>query len=174
MILYFDVFNTNNEIISDSYKLNLIYNDVGAEVKANFVVKGEDNIDIGCGNAFANPDADANEGAGGNQPEKVLDVLDTFGYQETTFDKPSYAKYIKEYMRKVLEHLTAKNPKRVDAFKAGAKEMATWIMNNFNDFTFYTPKDYDSDNIIILSYIKGEDLTPTFVYFMDGLKGEKY
>lgn len=172
MILYFDVFNSSNEIISDSYKLNYIYNEVGAEVKSNYVVKGEDNVDIGCGNAFSNPDAEAD--TGGKQPEKVLDVLDTFGYQETTFDAPSYSKYLKGYMKKLLEHITAKNPKRVDAFKAGAKEMATWIMNNFNDFTFYTPKDYDSDNIIILSYIKGEDLSPTFVYFMDGLKGEKY
>lgn len=49
--------------------------------------------------------------------------------------------------------------------------MVKWIIANFGEFEFYTPESYDTDNIIILSYYDGEDLTPTFLYFMDGLKG---
>jgi uncharacterized protein with GYD domain len=171
MRLFIDIFS-NDEIISDSFDMKMCYNDVGCKVKSNYIVKGEDKVDIGCGNAFANPDAEE-EAAGGNAVVKVLDVMESFDYQETSFDKASYGAYLKGYMGKVLKHLEEKKPDRVAAFKAGAKEMGTWIMSNFNDFTFYTPKSYDMDNSLILSYIDGEDLSPTFVYFMDGLRGEK-
>ena len=40
-------------------------------------------------------------------------------------------------------------------------------------FISYTPESYDMENTIILSYYKGEDATPTFVYFTDGLKPVK-
>ena len=40
-------------------------------------------------------------------------------------------------------------------------------------FQFYTPKSFDTDNHIMLSYYEGEDLAPTFLYVMDGLKSVK-
>ena len=48
-----------------------------------------------------------------------------------------------------------------------------WAKNNFDDLGFYTPKNYDTDNLIIMSIYKGEDPEPTFLYMMDGLKGVK-
>jgi hypothetical protein len=55
----------------------------------------------------------------------------------------------------------------------GAQEMVKWILSTFDEFSFYTPESYENENIIILSYYKPEALAPTFVYFMDGLKGQK-
>jgi hypothetical protein len=51
--------------------------------------------------------------------------------------------------------------------------MVKWILSTFDEFSFYTPESYDNENIIILSYYKPDALAPTFIYFMDGLRGEK-
>lgn len=76
-------------------------------------------------------------------------------------------------MKKVLEYLGKENPDRVAAFKKGASAMVKFINSNFGEFTFYTPESYDTENSIILSYYKGEDEAPTFLYFMDGLIEKK-
>jgi hypothetical protein len=51
MRIYQDVF-TDEEFISDSYKMEMIHNDVIGEVKSRMVVCKESDVDIGCGNAF--------------------------------------------------------------------------------------------------------------------------
>lgn len=170
MKLYIDIFS-NDEIISDSYNMEMIYENVGCKVKSQYLVKDEKYDVYGAGNAFANPDAKEEEV--NNEVVKVLDVMDSFDYKETVFDKKSYGTYLKAYMGKILEHLTKNKPDRVEAFKVGAKAMGSWIMSNYGDFTFYTPKSYDSENSIILSYFEKDAETPTFVYFLDGLRTEK-
>ena len=167
MEVYSDI-TSGEEIVSSSYKFNYLFNKVGVEIKSSYVMKREDDVDIGCGNAFGGTEEEA-KGDG----EKVLDVIDTFKYNETAFDKKGYTSYIKNYMKKVKAHLEIKNPERVADFIKGAGEMVKWILGQFEEFTFYTPESYDTENAIILSYYKGEDATPTFVYFVDGLKGEK-
>jgi hypothetical protein len=77
-------------------------------------------------------------------------------------------------MKKVKDHLTAKKPERVDAFMKSATDMVKWILANYADFTFYTPESYDMENIIILSYYDGDNQTPTFIFFKDGLVEEKF
>lgn len=74
-------------------------------------------------------------------------------------------------MKSIKTHLEEHNPDRVAAFVKGAGEMVKWILSTFEEFTFYTPESYDTEHTIILSYYKGEDATPTFLYFVDGLKG---
>eukprot|EP01017_Pseudomicrothorax_dubius_P032570 TRINITY_DN4276_c0_g1_i1.p1 TRINITY_DN4276_c0_g1~~TRINITY_DN4276_c0_g1_i1.p1 ORF type:complete len:191 (+),score=68.93 TRINITY_DN4276_c0_g1_i1:128-700(+) len=174
MRIYKDAFS-GDEIISDSYEMKPIFDGVGYEVRAKNLVKGGEKIDIGCGNAF---------GAGGGEEQAeevkdetytVLDLLDTFHYQETTFSKSDYVTYIKGYMKKVKGYLEERNPSRVEPFMKGAQEMVKWIVANFDKFSFYAPESYDQENIIILSYKKEEDHdTPTFLYFADALKMEKY
>lgn len=51
MRIFQDVF-TDEEFISDSYKMEMIHNDVIAEVKSRMVISKEADVDIGCGNAF--------------------------------------------------------------------------------------------------------------------------
>jgi hypothetical protein len=45
MKVWIDLFS-GDEMISDSYKMQLTYNDACLEVKAKFVTKGNDNIKI--------------------------------------------------------------------------------------------------------------------------------
>ena len=51
MKLYVCAFS-GEEIISDSFNLELIFEEAGGEVKSKYIVKKEGEVDIGCGNAF--------------------------------------------------------------------------------------------------------------------------
>jgi len=53
MKIFSDIFS-NEEIVSDSYTIKgeMCFNDAGCKVKSKKIVVGEDNVDIGCGNAF--------------------------------------------------------------------------------------------------------------------------
>jgi len=170
MRLYLDAFS-GEEIISDSFDLVMVFDDAGAEIKSKLIVKKEGDVDIGCGNAFGGNEAE--EEKADDQVEKVIDVVDCFHYKETSFNKADYSTYIKGYMKKVLDYLTKEKPDRVAGFKKGASAMVKFITANYADFTFYTPESYDTENSIILSYYKGEDASPTFLYFMDGLIDKK-
>lgn len=171
MKLYLDIF-TEEEVFSDSYPIVEKYDGVVWEFKSRWVVKGGDiNVDIGCGNAFG---GGGEEEQGGNEEvEKVLDVIDIFGYSETSFDKPSFGSYFKGYMKRILGHLAKENPDRVGAFKTGGQAFFKWVNEHFDDITFYTPKNFDSENAIIMSYYEGEDPAPTFMIVIDGLRGLK-
>ena len=48
-----------------------------------------------------------------------------------------------------------------------------FLKDNFDDLGFYTPKNFDTENSIIISYYKGEDVEPHFYYMLDGLRIEK-
>jgi len=173
MKVYYDVFS-EEEIVSDSYKLEPVFDGVGAETKARWVVKGgATNIDIGCGSEFGGK-AEDDEGVEDTQ-EKILDLLDAFHYVETSFGKEDYTAYIKGYMKKVKAYLEEKNKDRVAPFMKGAQEMVKWIFANFKEFSFYMGEKCDTESIIVLAYYKNpDDEAPTFVYFMDGLKGKVF
>lgn len=168
MLVYTDIFS-HEEIISDSYEMKWVFDNVGVEIESKYITKGEENIDIGCGNAFGGGGDDE----GDAEVEKVLDLIDAFRYQSTSFTKGQFTSYVKGYMKKVKEYLAEKKPERVTPFMTGAKDMVKFILERFDDFEFYTPESYDTDNCIIMAYWKEEALTPTFIYFMDGLKEEK-
>ena len=167
MKLFMDVFS-DEEILSDSYPMKEKYEGVIWEIKSRWIVKGDDNVDIGCGNAFGG--AGEEEQAGGEEVVKVLDIVDTFGYEETSFDKAGFGAYFKGYMKKILEYLGKNKADRVDAFKNGGRDFFKWINANFDDLSFYTPKNYDQENHIMIAYYDGEDIAPTFCFVSDGLK----
>ncbi len=75
-------------------------------------------------------------------------------------------------MKRIKGHLEKSQADRVETFMAGAKDAFKWINANFDEFTFYMPESFDMENSIILSYYEEGAATPTFVFWMDGLKGE--
>ena len=170
MRLYSDIW-TDTEVISDSYPFKEVFEGVAVEVKSRMIVKGDEKVDVGCGNAFGGGGEE--EDMGNAEVEKVIDLVDSFNYQETGFDKAGFVSYFKGYMKKLLTHLKEHKPDRVEIFQKGAKDLFAFLKDNFDDLTIYTPKDYDTDNILIYSYYQGEDLAPTFIYILDGLKSIK-
>lgn len=121
MKLFYDVFRgikEGEELISDGYMIKLEYEGVVGKVQSKMVVKGDVDVDIGCGNEFGGGEQ---EQGGNEHVEKVNDIIDGFQYTEIGHDKNSFGKHFKQYMKKVLAHLTANKPDRVESFKLGAK-----------------------------------------------------
>jgi hypothetical protein len=102
------------------------------EIKSRKVVKGAINVDIGCGTGFGGGDEDEKVE---DSAETVIDLIDNYRYQETSFDKKSYASYIKAYMKKIKVFLDEKKPDRVEGFMKGAQELVKWILEKFDEFT---------------------------------------
>ena len=92
------------------------------------VVKQDAEVDIGCGNAFGGTNEEDGEAGGAAQDNvfKVIDLVDAFGYEETSFDLNGFNSYFRDYMKKLLLWLQANRKDRVDAFKTGAKAFWTW------------------------------------------------
>ena len=89
------------------------------------------NHSLGRGNQFGGGGEDE---AVEDTAEKVIDIVDAFRYTETSYGKADYTTYIKNYMKKIKGELEKSNPERVAPFMAGAKEMVTWIIKNFDNF----------------------------------------
>ena len=64
MKIYSDLFS-REEIVSDSYTIKgeMCFNDAGCKVKTKKVVVGEENFDVGCGNAFGGEDEEEKSNA---------------------------------------------------------------------------------------------------------------
>lgn len=87
--VYVDAFS-GEEIISDSFEINEVFDGVGGEVKSKIVVKGGVKVDIGCGDAFGKgggEEGEEGEGGADDNDEKVNNIVDAFKYSETQFGK---------------------------------------------------------------------------------------
>lgn len=169
---------TGTEVISDSYPMTLLFDGAACEVQSRMVVKGDVNVDVGCGNAFGGKNEEEEEGgATGSAPvEKVNDLVDAFGYEETSFEKADWQKAFKDFVKEILEKRTAngESAEAIAKFKANAGNFVKYISSKFADLTIYTPKDYDCTHSLAYSYWKNEeDEAPVFIYYLDGCKGIK-
>lgn len=124
MKIYTDIFS-GEEILSDGYPITLEYDDVVGKVKTELIVKGDADVDIGCGNAFGG--AGEEDQAGGAPVEKVINVVDNFKLEDAGLDFATFSTYFKPYMKKLLDKLKETKPDRVDAFKAGAQKFFAWV-----------------------------------------------
>jgi hypothetical protein len=176
MRIYQDLF-TDEEFLSDSYKIELIHEEVIGEVQSRMIVKSDVEVDVGCGNAFGGQnedDGDQGGQTGGAPVAKVIDLVDAFQYEETSFDLEGFNSYFKSYMKKLQDWVKANKPDRLEKFKIGALAFFKWAKANFDELSFYTGKSYDMENLIVMSYYKKpEDPAPTFLYVMDGMKSYK-
>lgn len=172
MRIYQNIGDGDVDIISDGYKMTKPegFEGIVTEVVSRMVVKGGENIDIGCGNAFGGKNEDDEEGGAGGQDEveKVNDLIDAFQYAETAMDKDQFKGWLKEYGKKIVEKLPKEDG---DRFKKGFQLFAKKILSSFAEFTFYTPSDYSMEGTIIMSFWRNEeDPAPTFWFLLDGLK----
>ena len=173
MKVYTDIFN-QEQVLSDAYNIEEPEEYQGAVmfVKSNWDNSGSTNIDIGCGDAFGG--ADEEEKVEDEVGERKLNIVAAFNLQETNFSKKDYQSLLKVYMPKLKKHLEDNKPDRVQPCVAGLGAFIKWFMPQFADFAFWTGPNYDTEGMIILSYYKGEDETPTFIYFTDGFEAMKY
>ena len=170
MIVYADIFS-GDELFTDSF--NPKVEGCMYVVEGKFIVKKEEDFGIAC-----NADEDAEEGATGEageaNAEKVIDVVDNAQLVEQAFTKNEYMACIKGYMKKMADHLSKNAPEKLDAFKVDATNFVKKVIGSFKDAAFYSGQSCDTENGMIVVAIYHDGITPTFYFFKDGLKEEKY
>jgi hypothetical protein len=81
--VFFDVI-TGDEMVSDSYDSEVIFNETCLEVQGCLRTKKGEHFELG-----GDDDADDTEGA------TVIDIVDSFNLKETSYDKKTFNAYIK-------------------------------------------------------------------------------
>ena len=179
MKVYSDIF-TNDELMSDSYPQLAPFEDealgcVGFEVKSRFITKKDEDYGIS-----ANQDENGEEGGipSSNNAENVIDIVDKFSLQEQYVDKKAFMVYIKKYFKNICDHLEQNTPGRLDIFKSNGASLVKKILLSFDDCNIYIGEN-SSDGFaefkahpIVARYV-GEESTPRFLFFSDGLLEEK-
>lgn len=157
---------SGDELCSDSYPHFLCMEDACLEVKGRYVKKGGDQIAIASDDIIEEDD---------NAPT-VVDIVDSFQLNEIQMTKKDFMAYVKGFLKSVTEKLEATGKAdRVPGFKKGATELVKLIVAKFDEFQIYTGQSYNMEGALAFSYQKEqEDSGPTFLYFKDVLKEEKF
>ncbi len=157
---------SGDELCSDSYPPQLLFNDASLEVKARYVKKGNEQIAIASDDVFEED----------NDAVTVVDIVDSFQLQEIQMAKKDFMAYVKGFLALVTAQLEKQGKNdRVPEFKKGATELVKLIIARFDEFQIYTGQSYNMEGALAFSYQKEqEDTGPTFLYFKDILKEEKF
>lgn len=150
--------------------------DVVYEVDAKMVVVQDGDVDIG-GNPSAEEQAEALE----NGAQQVIDLVNSFRLQSTSFDKKSYLTYLKVrlsylhqgYMKTIKQELQQENADRVPVFEKKAAEFAKKVVGNFKDYEFFTGESMNPDGMVALLNYREDGVTPFLTFWKDGLKETK-
>jgi hypothetical protein len=165
MRVYKDLIS-GDELISDSYPQSLINDETTLEVRARYTKKASDNIQIASDDV-----ADDDE-----EGETVVDVVEAFKLNEMTISKGEFMAWAKAYLPKVTAKLTeAGKEDRVPVFKKGATQTVKLIAGKFDEFQIFVGPSYNMEGALAFAYQKNqEDEGPTFLFFVDGMKEEKF
>ncbi|CAM9136272.1 unnamed protein product [Choristocarpus tenellus] len=177
MIVYKDLVS-EDEMMTDVFKQNPVVDDDGEvveglfEVDSTTMVKGADNIDIGCGDAFGGEAEVVDDSV-----EKVNNVIDPFKYTEIPFDKKAQFKdYLKEYVRAVrqkMKELGYEQP-RIKEFMSQAPGIVKFLLSKFADMQTFALESMNPDGAMAFGYYKEGAHNPTFVYIKAALKEDKF
>jgi hypothetical protein len=79
----------------------------------------------------------------------VVDLIDAFRLQETSWDKKGFMGYIKGFMKKVAEKLSAE---RKEAFMAAAPAAVKELLAKFDELQFFTGETMDLEGSMCYAY----------------------
>jgi len=159
---------SGDEMFSDAFPIKVV-DDIVFEVDCqNITIKKGADVDIG-----ANPSAEDQEEALEEGAEQVNNVVHSFRLQPTSFDKSTFLKYLKGYMKAIKGKLEEKLPDRVTNFEKGAQAYAKKIVVNFKDYEFYVGESLDTEGMVALLNYREDGITPYFTFWKDGLEEVK-
>ena len=159
---------SGDEFLSDSFPHELTMNDACIEAKAKYITKGSDNV------AISPEDEDEMDDEGG---ETVVDIQDKMGLVEVQgFTKANFMTWAKGYLTKTTASLQERGlAERVPEFKKGATQLVKLIAGQFGEMQLFVGEKEDYDGAMCFAYQKNqEDEGPTFLFFADGLRQQKY
>ncbi|PKU61058.1 Translationally-controlled tumor protein like [Dendrobium catenatum] len=135
------------------------------EVQVKWVVQCAITVDIG-----ANPSADgADEGEGvDDQAVKVIDIVDTFRFQEQpAFDKKQFVTFMKCYIKNLTPKLDAE---KQNLFMKHVRSATKFLLSKLSNLQFFMGESMHDDGGLVFAYYKEGATDPTFLYFAYGLK----
>lgn len=168
---------TGDEFLSDSFPLLEVTDAEGNVIDglmmttSKQIPKSDDDVDIGCGNAF-----------GGDEPaaadpnvEMVNNVVDKFSYTQTELSATQFKSWLKEYMGALLEKMKAANVPVDDrkAFRERAANAGKFFLSNFKELDFYLGPSFSPESMVVAMYPEGA-VAPNFYFIMDGLNKDKF
>ena len=82
---------------------------------------------------------------------------------------------VKAYLKRVVAKLKEQGKDdRVPEFQKGATEMIKFIVGKFDEMQIFTGTSYDTEAGLAFSYTKDGEVEPVFLFFVDGMKEEKF
>ena len=105
-----------------------------------------------------------------------MDIVDAMRLNEISLDKKGFMSYVKGYLKAVKEQLEAKGKAdRVAGFQKGATELVKYLVSKWDEVQIFTGEGQNWDAGFAYCLMKEQtDEGPTFYYFNDGLRQEKY
>lgn len=169
---------TGDEYVSDSFKLLDVTDAEGNVIEglqmteSKLVPKSDDDVDIGCGNAFGGEAEDAGPPA---DVETVNNVVEKFGYNQTDMTAAQFKTWLKDFMGALLEQMKKKDVPVEDrkAFRERAATIGKYFLSNFKELDFYLGPSFNPESMIVAMYPEGAS-APNFYYIMDGLNKDKF
>jgi hypothetical protein len=175
MIVYTDVIS-GDEVLSSAFTQEDVLDAEGNVIEGMKMVQSkmiskDDNVDVGCGDAFGGGGDEVDSGA-----QMVNNVIDSFQFTETQLGTAMECKgWLKEYFNKVVETLKGKGkgPDTIKPFKQSAPGIAKFLITNFAELQFFLGPSFDPDFMVFAMYPEGAT-TPNFYYIMGGLEAMKF
>ena len=177
MIVYKDLIS-GDEMMTDAFPRNSVHDKDGNiveglfEVESSMSVKGSDNVDIGCGNAFGGEE-ETNDGS----VEKVNNIVDSFTYTEVPFGNKSELKeYLRDYFRSIRAKLKEEGTPQpeIKEFMSQAPAMVVFLLSQFSDMQTFAGESMTAEGGMAFGYYKDGAHCPTFVYITKSLEAEKF
>jgi len=165
MRVYKDLIS-GDEMCSDAYPQTIMFDGAALEVKAGYMKKGLDQIAIASDDVLEEDDNAAT----------VINIVEYFQLNEINLTKKDFMAWVKGFLGGVTAVLE-KNGKaeRIPGFKKGATDLVKLIVSKFDEFQFFTGQGFNMDGGLAFCYQKEqEDDGPTFLYFLDAMREEKF
>jgi hypothetical protein len=171
MKLYSDIFS-DDELISDSYDLEELH-DVVYKVASKKVKAGQ-NEDFGISaNLDEDDEGTGNAESGGDSGTMVNELVQSFNLNSAPYTKKEYVAHIKDYSKRLKEHLEKNQPERVESFMKNLNVFIKGVIENFNDYEFYQGESNSTEGMVVLMNYSNDGMTQYLYYFKDGMKARK-
>ncbi|KAI5287452.1 hypothetical protein KEM54_005991 [Ascosphaera aggregata] len=174
MIIYKDIF-TDDEIISDTYKLIEVPGGVLWEVDCKQYLKGKTEFQL----EGANPSAEGDDEEGGEEGESkmVFDIEESFQLEklESKPSKDEFKKSLKSYIGRINKKLKEKgaSQEEIQAFQTNGTAAFKKIIANYDNYDVFFGSSFDPEGMWVLIDFREDGVTPYATFWRHGLKEEK-
>jgi len=177
MLIYKDIF-TQDELASDSFPMKL-WNGLIYEFTGKHVVRKQGEVSF----AGLNPSAEEQDEGTDEAVERGIDCILNHSLQDMTSvyaDVKTFKEWIKEYMKKLVDHMKANGASEND-LKEFKTKMQDWVgglikKERFKDLQFFcgAGENASEGQLAILEYreVDGEE-KPIVMFIKPGLEEEK-